>query len=209
MVSIYIPRGIVTGKVACGLKKLCPCEFKDVKPAQIQLFGAVQHGKYIQKDSFELSLLPDFLEAGDYRVVKSILTRWLSLRLDRNWNSQLPPAAGVGNDHVHVVAVIPAVKIVCLAVYTVFTMSLNESSLVKELKEELKNQLPEGIKLVEAKCGNYQLKCEDVAGRRTSEVERMIQTLAARDEMDLSLSVKAAFPSATSRSTIDVIVIVV
>ncbi|KAG7380493.1 hypothetical protein PHYPSEUDO_007155 [Phytophthora pseudosyringae] len=205
-VSIDVQRGALAGTLARRLKQKCPRELQDLSAVKIQLFATVNNGKFIETTSFELSLLPEFMEVGEFRLTESILDDWRALESDKPLDSQLPSAAGAGAV-VHVVALVPLKKIVYLAGHAVATVSLNESSLVGQLKEELKNRLPGIIKLVHAKDDNYRLKREDVTGRRSPQVARMLRSLIASNDIDSSLSIKTAFRDATSRSEIHVVVV--
>ncbi|POM64535.1 Hypothetical protein PHPALM_19921 [Phytophthora palmivora] len=75
IMPIDIQGGVLVGELAEQLKRECP-----------------QHGKYVDTASFELGLLPVFMEAGEYRMAKSILSDWLMLEPDITLDSQLPPA---------------------------------------------------------------------------------------------------------------------
>ncbi|KAH7465863.1 hypothetical protein KRP22_014866 [Phytophthora ramorum] len=209
VISVGVPSGSLVKEVANLVKRHSPREFRDVSAAKIKLYMALEQGEFIPRSSFELGLLPEVLEAGEYNFARDfILEAWVELdEPDEVLESVLPPRsahqqAGI----VQVVALIPSRRVRLIFGHEVCRISVNASALVGELKDEVKNRTSEMIKLVEAKLGDRRLHRDDVRARRSPQVMDFLRAIAARDEIDLSRTVVSVFGDG-DRDIIDALVV--
>ncbi|KAE9314295.1 hypothetical protein PF008_g19518 [Phytophthora fragariae] len=209
LLAVDAPSSSSVGEVSNLLKARRPQAFRDVIPLEMQMFRTGSHGRYISSTSFELGLLPEFLEAGEYKWASEyILSDWEELHPDENTGNALPPATGGDRAQVvQIVALIPVRKVVCACGHNVFRVSINESAAVAELKDEIHRRMAGMSKLVKAKIGNLSLTRDEVRGRHSLQVADRLRLLAASDEIDTSRTVRAVFGDRESREAIDVLIV--
>lgn len=201
LVAVDAPPTSTVREVSVLLKARSPLEFQDVHPSKVRMFRTGPRGTYISSASFELGLLSDFLEAGEFKWASEyILSDWDELHHEENTGIALPPATGgIQATSVQLVALVPVRKVSCACGHDVFGVVINESAAVAELKDEIHNRMAGMVKLVKASTRHSQLKRGEVTGRHTLQVANFLRALAASDEIDPSRTIRAVFGDRGSR----------